>query len=416
MVKTSDLGPGQFSLFDILDARPIDALLTPEQIYTTDDPALFQRLGENPHFDRKSGKISPRDLAPLLSAFGNGPSVSGGVVAIGIANDGSMEGLNKYGPDHISELENLGSERCPFGRFLTRRLPVRNAKGDEDFILLAKIDYVEDRLVELTNHEAYIRRGNKSILLNDVEKNEVRINKGELSFEQQSSQLAWPDDYREKDVTKFLRNLRKLLEINPETSDEQILEMSRLGRRRPTGFLPNHAATLLFAIDPRREFPGAYIHCLRYDGEEEKSGAEFNVVKERIVEGSILDQISGAAHFLSGQLREFTNRRDGKFYALPEYPEDAWYELLVNAVAHRSYHIRTAPIFIKMFNNRLVVESPGSFMPQVNSETIYEMHRPRNPFLMAALREFGEARCINEGTKRVRKEMADARLPAPDFT
>ena len=54
-------------------------------------------------------------------------------------------------------------------------------------------------------------------------------------------------------------------------------------------------------------------------------------------------------------------------------------------------------------------------MPDVTPENIYEMHRPRNPFLMLVLREFGEVRCINEGTNRVRKEMLGAKLPPPEF-
>jgi ATP-dependent DNA helicase RecG len=89
--------------------------------------------------------------------------------------------------------------------------------------------------------------------------------------------------------------------------------------------------------------------------------------------------------------------------------------LLVNACVHRSYFIKNAPIFVKMFDDKFVVESPGGFMPDVTPENIYEMHRPRNPFLMLVLREFGEVRCVNEGTKRIRKEMLDAHLPSPEF-
>ncbi len=38
-------------------------------------------------------------------------------------------------------------------------------------------------------------------------------------------------------------------------------------------------------------------------------------------------------------------------------------------------------------------------------------YRPRNPFLMYVLREYGEVRCISEGTKRIVRELAEARLP-----
>ena len=81
------------------------------------------------------------------------------------------------------------------------------------------------------------------------------------------------------------------------------------------------------------------------------------------------------------------------------------------AIVHRSYHARAMPVFVKMFDDRLMVESPGSFMSSITPENL--VHKPRNPFLMFVLREYGEARCINEGTARIRREMNEANLPEP---
>lgn len=101
--------------------------------------------------------------------------------------------------------------------------------------------------------------------------------------------------------------------------------------------------------------------------------------------------------------------------SVPEYPRDAWYEMLVNACVHRSFNIRNAPVFVRMFDDRIEVESPGGFMPQITPETIVGTHRPRNPFVMRSLREFGEVRCISEGTRRMVAEMTAANLPPPEF-
>jgi ATP-dependent DNA helicase RecG len=54
-------------------------------------------------------------------------------------------------------------------------------------------------------------------------------------------------------------------------------------------------------------------------------------------------------------------------------------------------------------------------MPGVTPKNIFERHHPRNPFIMAILKETGEVRCINEGTKRVKREMEQAKLPDPVF-
>jgi hypothetical protein len=61
-------------------------------------------------------------------------------------------------------------------------------------------------------------------------------------------------------------------------------------------------------------------------------------------------------------LREFSKLgKDNKFYTETEYPEDAWYEAIVNACVHRSYVLSNKVVFVKIFDDRLVVESPGGF-------------------------------------------------------
>lgn len=77
----------QPDLLDLLDEAPkgtLDALLSPDQIYESDDPALFTRLREDNRFDRKGIRIAPKDLGQVFSAFSNGPSTKGGVVVIGL--------------------------------------------------------------------------------------------------------------------------------------------------------------------------------------------------------------------------------------------------------------------------------------------------------------------------------------------
>jgi ATP-dependent DNA helicase RecG len=72
-------------------------------------------------------------------------------------------------------------------------------------------------------------------------------------------------------------------------------------------------------------------------------------------------------------------------------------------------------IFIKMFDDRLVIESPGAFPPFVTPENIYDSHHPRNPHLMNALYFLNFVKCANEGTRRMRDTMADMNLPHPEF-
>ena len=183
-------------------------------------------------------------------------------------------------------------------------------------------------------------------------------------------------------------------------------------------FQPNYACALLFGKDPLRIIPGCKIHFQRFEGEFEKTGQQYNVIKTEIVEGNILQLIRQTEFLLKSQLRTFSPLdKKGKFFPIPEYPYEAWLEAIVNACAHRSYSngMKNMPIFVKMFDDHLVVESPGPFPPFVTPETIYTRHVPRNPKIMDALYHLDITRCAREGAKRIRESMQKMNLPDPEF-
>jgi ATP-dependent DNA helicase RecG len=155
---------------------------------------------------------------------------------------------------------------------------------------------------------------------------------------------------------------------------------------------------------------------LRYEGEHEGTGESLNVIKDEEVIGTVPKIISAIEIILDSQLRTFSKLgTDGKFYTAPEYPKMAWYEAIVNACVHRSYSLKTMCIFVKMFDDRLEIESPGGFPPLVSPENIYDMHQPRNPHLMNAMRYLAFVKAMNEGTRRMRDTMTEALLPLPEF-
>jgi len=73
-------------------------------------------------------------------------------------------------------------------------------------------------------------------------------------------------------------------------------------------------------------------------------------------------------------------------------------------------------IFVKMFDDRLVVDSPGQFPPPVTPQNIYDMQHSRNPSLTEALHYLGYTKVANEGVRRMRDTMLQLSLPAPEFS
>ena len=90
-----------------------------------------------------------------------------------------------------------------------------------------------------------------------------------------------------------------------------------------------------------------------------------------VFEGRILDQVEKAVDFIKIQMKEKTcPGHDGIFVTGEEYQEFVRTEMVVNAVAHRDYGIKGTDIQIKMFDDRLEVDSPGIFAGMVNKDNI----------------------------------------------
>ena len=91
---------------------------------------------EGQTFDRKSIKIAAKDLAVIVVAFAN---ADGGTVAIGISDDGELEGVDEH-QEHVNELLRVPFDFCqPTVRVTVERLPFSYHDGTLDHILLMNV-------------------------------------------------------------------------------------------------------------------------------------------------------------------------------------------------------------------------------------------------------------------------------------
>ena len=409
-----------FDFESVLPPKPeLRDLWTPDDIFTAaikDGAKLLAEFAEDNRVEWKSARYQPRDLADYVSMWAN-TQPFGGLIAVGIESDGKISGCKIVGLQKISEFESACSEQCPDAQFEARRIPAVNNSGEVDYVLLVRVRYRPDKLVATVRLEAFVRAGNKKRRLSEDEKREIRIGRGQIEYEKESVSLKYPEDFDDLLIDEFCRQYRMKRNLKANQTRDQILRVNHLGSIIDGQFKPNLACALLFALDPRAVIHGARIRFLRYEGTEEKTGQAYNVVKDLLVDGSLPRIIREIEEVVDAQMRNFTRLgNDSKFYTRPEYPKDAWREAIVNAWVHRSYNLKNMNIFVKMFDNRFTVESPGGFPPPVTAATVYEHHNPRNPHLMNALYYFDYVKCSHEGTNRMRVEMIGANLPAPEFS
>jgi ATP-dependent DNA helicase RecG len=389
------------------------ALLTPDDIYLNASEALLRRLSEDRRIERKPATIHANELGEYLSMWAN-TMPSGGLIVVGQDDLGPFSGCLKINQGGLNLLEGC-TFHCPNARVESKRVGVTRDDGESDFVLLIRVHYHQNMVVKHVNGHAYQRISDKKVTLSDFQIHELSVVKGEIDLERQPVSLAYPDEFNTAAIRQYVDSVVQHKGLGPH-SDEEILTHTRLGTLTAGEFSPNVACALLFAKDPGIVLPGCKVRFLRHDGEEELTGKSYNVVKDLFIEGTVPEIIVATAQTLKHQLREFsTLGNDGRFYTAPEYPESAWYEAIVNACVHRSYVLKNMTVFVKMFDDKLIIESPGGFPPNVSPETIYNTHSPRNPHLMNALYYLKFVKAHNEGTRRMRDSMADSNLPTPVF-
>jgi ATP-dependent DNA helicase RecG len=181
--------PEQFDFFSQLENPTLDQLLTSDQIYESGDLELILRIGEDHRLDYKSARRQPKGFAKELSAFGNGPSHMGGVIVVGVEKDARVTGCNFLDEIALQKIESFGATHCEGGRFEYKIISCKNEKGNDDFLILCKVNYIPDRLVILSDGKAFQRFSHESKKISDEVKNEIRIAKGERSFDQETSRL-----------------------------------------------------------------------------------------------------------------------------------------------------------------------------------------------------------------------------------
>jgi ATP-dependent DNA helicase RecG len=392
------------------------ALLSPDEMYERVDEALLIELKEDRRIERKPPSFAAKEIGDYICMWANTPP-DGGILVIGIENDKEFSGCHDLGQDRLNTTEKCHYTYCPDARVDSKRVRIIGKGNIESFVVVFRVQYREDKVVRTASGHAFIRRGDSKYELKPEEIRELEIDKRQVDLEKELvPTIHFPADFDRDLIARFVDGVRRIHQPAQDHSDTDVLIQRRLGVMKGQTFIPNTACVLAFAKDPVDLFPGCQIKFLRVSGEYELSGEKYNVTKTILMEGPVPRLLEECAATLNTSLREFSRLgKDKIFYVAPEYPRDAWFEAIVNACVHRSYGMKNMNVFVKMFDDKLVIESPGGFPPLVTPENIYVSHHPRNPTLMRAMFYMGLVKEHSEGTKRMRDTMQDMQLPPPQF-
>ena len=367
---------------------------------------------ENKYFDRKSAAIKPSDLAKHISGFAN---ADGGVIAIGI-EDKSKEitGINAYGEEKINAFLNVPRLHCkPMPDYKEEFINVINNQGNQDRILLLHITESVDQIIRTDNDSTWLRIGDNTVEMKGDNLRNLEYAKNSRHYEDELHPDATIDDLDEELLLQYSKHIGA-----DKMSFEEVLRARGFLKKQDGREYLTNAAVLLFAKNIYQFYPNCRIRFLRYDGVYAGVGTNINIIRDKTIEYPLLKIIDEAKTFIQTQLREFTilDKQTGKFKVVPEYPEFAWQEGIVNAVTHREYALSGSYIKVTMYDDRLEIESPGKLPNIVTIENIKETRYSRNPRISRVLTEMGWVRELNEGVNRIYRDMENYFLDDPIYS
>ena len=373
--------------------------MTIEEILATEEGQVFER---------KSIKIDPKALSEPICAFAN---ADGGILAVGITNTKrDVEGVD-FNIEKLNEILRVPLDYCnPSIAVMTEMVPCTDMDGRENHVLLINI---EPSIQVHANQadEVFMCVGDKSKKLPFEDRITLMYDKGMRSYEDIPVADAEQDDIDIELVKDYIQRIKY-----GKSPMEYLKENKGFVKDKNGQLQISTAAILLFGKHPQTYFPRARVRFIRYDGISEKFGTEMNVIKDVIFEGAILQQVNETIKYLNTQIKEKTYLgSDGLFRTDEEYPEFVREEIIVNAITHRDYSIKGTDIQIKMFDDRILVESPGKLPGLVKPDNIRYTHFSRNPKIAEFLKAFKYVKEYGEGVNRMYVEMEKAGLPAPRY-
>ena len=357
-------------------------------------------LGEDSTRQFKADVKNADSLASEMAAFAN---TNGGMIFIGVADDGSMPGLSLQDVARVNQLiSNAASQlvRSPLA------VQTENVALDTGrIVIVLTVPKGIDKPYFDKNGVIWLKAGSDKRRVNSKE--ELR-RLFQFSYQFHADELPTKAGIDKLDKLRFRDFLRDVYKLKfPDSDHELIRLLQNMNLASDDGKL-NLAGVLLFAEQPEWIVPQFVIKAIRYPGDKIHST---DYLDTEDFSGSLPKVFEGALAFVMRNLHKVQAGRGVNSPGLPEIPEAVFEELLVNSLMHRDYLV-SAPIRLFIFDNRIEIISPGHLPNNLTVEKIRVGNSNiRNPILVSyAAKGLLPYHGLGSGIKR-----ALEKWPAIDF-
>ena len=329
------------------------------------DEDIRQRLelGEDSRWEFKqveftgSRPTSPArdDLADEMIAFAN---ANGGLLLLGVADDGLLQGMSQ---EQMAALSNLMVEVSTDSIEPALRVDVHHRELDGNAFVV----------VEVPRGDSLHERGGRSWIRVGASKRRLTGDERmRLAQRRAQARYLWFDRQAVPNTgfeTLSERLWGTLLSVAGATDPIRgLVNMRLLARDEADVLRATVAGVLLCARMPQEWLPHAVITATHYRGRDRAS----EQLDAQEMDGPLQHQIADGMKFVARNMRVAARKSPAR-ENIPQYSTAAVFEALVNAVAHRDYSMSSRRIRLSMFADRLEIDTPGQ-LP--NGMTIENMH------------------------------------------
>ena len=358
-------------------------------------------IGEDSIRQFKADVKNADSLASEMAAFAN---TNGGMIFIGVADDGSTPGLSVPDVSRINQLiSNAASHlvRSPLA-VQTENVALENGR----IVILLTVPKGIDKPYFDKNGVIWLKSGADKRRVNSKEELRRLFQFTNQFHADELPTKAGIDKLDKLRFRDFLRDVYK--QEYPDSPAELIRLLQNMNLAADDGRL-NLAGVLLFAEQPEWIVPQFVVKAIRYPGDKIHAT---DYLDTEDFSGPLPKIFEGALAFVMRNLRKVQAGRGVNAPGLPEIPEAVFEELLVNALVHRDYLV-SAPIRLFIFDNRIEIISPGHLPNNLTVEKIRAGNSNiRNPILISYVAKgLLPYHGLGSGIKR-----ALEKWPAIDFT
>jgi ATP-dependent DNA helicase RecG len=232
------------------------------------------------------------------------------------------------------------------------------------------------------------------------------LDKGVVSFETETLPVA------SSLVTNSTAIIGFMIEVIPTSEPDAWLQKQQL----LSGEKPTVAAVLLFADEPQALLPKRCgVKIYRYATREKLGSRETLAGQPITVEGCTYRQIEETVKQTVEMIEKLSVLGEAGAEKIT-YPHEALHEIITNAVLHRDYSIAD-DIHVRIFENRIEVESPGRLPGHVTTDNILDERFARNGQIVRLINKFPNPpnKDVGEGLNTAFEAMRKLDLKEPQI-